>query len=234
MVVAMPTLRAISDGLHTSEDVLRLPGGVRLPIRMTAVELPGGGVLLHSPTPPSEELLAGVAALGPVSHLVAPNLLHHLSLGAWHQRFPGAKLWAPPGLARKRPDLRIEGTLGEEPAPPWTATFEPLPLAGNPRLAETVFFHAPSRSLVCGDLLFNVRAPATWATSLVLTLMGTRGKLAMSRALRTFARDRVALGDSLLPVLARDFVRVLPGHGDVFEAADARDACRAALAWALA
>jgi hypothetical protein len=79
-----------------------------------------------------------------------------------------------------------------------------------------------------------VRTPATWATSLVLTLMGTRGKLAMSRAWRAFARDRVALGNSLLPVLELDFVRVLPGHGDVFEAADARDACRAALAWALA
>jgi hypothetical protein len=236
----MPPLNAFSDGLHTAEDSLRLPGNVRLPIRMTVVELPDGGVLVHSPTPPDPALVDAVTAIGPVRHLVAPNLLHHVSVGAWHERFPSATLWAPAGLARKRPDLRVQATLGPaEPgsaapaAPPWAATFEPLPLAGCPSLDETVFFHGASRSLVCTDLLFNIRVPATWTTGLVLTLMGTRGKLAMSRAWRRYGRDRAALAESLERVLTRDFRRVLPGHGDVFQDEGAVAACRAALAWGL-
>lgn len=231
----MPALRQISDGLHTCEDQRDLPGGLRLPIRTTVVELRGGGVLVHSPTPLDDALAAAVGALGPVKHLVAPSLLHHVSLSAWQQRFPEAALWAPAGLARKRPDLRIDrrlGTSGEE-GPPWGSAFEPLPLAGCPSLAEVVFFHAASKTLVCSDLLFNIRAPETRATRVVLALMGTNGKLAMSRAWWRYARDRAALAASLERVLARDFVRLLPGHGEVFESPDAPAVCRAALAWGL-
>jgi hypothetical protein len=225
----LTTLLALGEGLFTAEDRLRLPGGVLLPIRTTVVRLSDGGVLVHSPTSPRAELVEAVAALGPVRALVAPNLLHHLWVGAWQERFPEAKLWAAPGVARKRRELRVAETLGEA-TPPWADVFAPLPLAGCPTLAEHVFFHATSRTLVCSDLLFNIRTPETWATSLVLRLAGTRGRLAMSRAWWRYAQDRVALWASLERALAWDFARVLVGHGEVFEAADAPARCREAFA----
>jgi glyoxylase-like metal-dependent hydrolase (beta-lactamase superfamily II) len=224
-------LRAVDTDLFAAEDRARLPGGLMMPIRMTVVRLPGGGVLVHSPTPLRDGLAEAVAALGPVRVLVAPSLLHHVSAGAWHARFPEATLWGAPGLRRKRPDLAI-GAMFDEVTPPWADTFTPLALGGCPSLNEVVFFHAASRSLVCSDLLFNVRAPEGWAMKLVLTLAGTRGRLAMSRAWRRYGRDRAALRASLEQMLAWRFARVLPGHGDVFEAPDAPAACRAALAWA--
>ena len=111
-----------------------------------------------------------------------------------------------------------------------------MPLAGCPPLSEVLFLHAESRTLLCGDLLFNVRHPATWATKLLLSLMGTNGRFAASRLLRRYTKDRRALAASLEPIFAWDFGRVLPGHGEVFEAegGDAVPAVRAALAWALA
>jgi hypothetical protein len=223
------TLRELGAELFTVEDRLRLPGGVRLPIRATIARLPDGGVLVHSPTPPRDGLADAVAALGPVRALVAPNLLHHRWAGAWHGRFPEATLWAAPGLARKRADLRVGATLGADAAP-WADAFAPLALEGCPALAEHVFFHAASATLVCSDLLFHVRAPETWATSLVLALAGTRGRLAMSRAWWRYARDRRALWASLERLLAWPFSRVLVGHGDVFEAPDAPARCREAFA----
>ena len=42
---------------------------------------------------PEDGVVDVVRALGPVRHLVSPNKLHHLFLGAWQARFPDAKLW---------------------------------------------------------------------------------------------------------------------------------------------
>jgi hypothetical protein len=107
-------------------------------------------------------------------------------------------------------------------------------LAGAPGLNETVFLHRPSRSLLVSDLLFNVQEPANFVTGLVLRVMGTHGRLAMSRAWRRYTRDRQALKASLEKMLAWDFTRILPAHGAIHESADAPDRARAALAWALA
>ena len=74
--------------------------GVPYPTRMTLVRLSDGGLWLCSPIELTDELADAVQALGPVQHLVSPNKIHHLFLGQWAQAWPGAKLWASPGLAR--------------------------------------------------------------------------------------------------------------------------------------
>jgi hypothetical protein len=98
-----------------------------------------------------------------------------------------------------------------------------------------VFLHRASRSLLVADLLFNVTAPDNWATGLVLRLMGTYKRLGPSRLLRWWlTKDRRALKADVERMLAWDFVRVLPCHGDVLESADARQRVRASLGWVLA
>jgi hypothetical protein len=166
----------IADEVWAIEDRLRQPGGVILPLRATVVRLPGGEILVHGPTPLRPALLDEVTALGPVRHLVAPSRLHHLSLGPWSVRFPEARLWGAHGLRQKRRDLVFAGELGggeagaagdraaAPPRPPFADTLQPLLLAGAPALSEVVFFHRPSRSLLCADLLFNIRRPETFST----------------------------------------------------------------------
>jgi hypothetical protein len=232
------TLRPVADGLWTMDILKRFPLGVRMPTRGTLVRLADGGLWVHSPTPLSPELGAAVDALGPVRHLVGPSRIHHLWLGPWAARYPAARLWAAPGLAGKRADLAFAGTLDAGgPPPPWAAEIQPLPLAGAPGLSEVAFFHRASRTLICADLLFNIRQPATRATALLLTLMGTRGRLAMSRVWRRYAKDRAALRASVEQLLGYEFVRVVPAHGEVFDGASGvgsvPEATRAALAWML-
>ena len=231
----MPIPRAVAENLWVIDDLMSLPLGVRMPIRATVVRLADGALWVHSPTPLTPELAADVEALGPVRDLIAPSRLHHRGLAPWAARFPQARLWAAPGLAAKRPDIPFAGVLGSGAPPPWAGEVAALPIAGAPTFGEVAFFHRASRSLLCADLVFNIRRPATWMTAFTLTMMGTRGRFAMSRAWRRFARDRAALKQSIEQLLAWDFVRVIPAHGEVFDGdgGDARAATRTALAWML-
>ena len=212
----------------------RLPGGGSLQGRMNVVRLAGAGTLVHSPTPVDDALVAEVAALGPVAYVVAPNCFHHLNVAAFLKRFPDAKLYAAPGLAQKRPDLPLAGTLDDGAATPWAGLLDQITLAGAPKLNEVVFFHRASRSLLVTDLLFNVTAPDGWMVALFLRLMGTYKRLGSTRIVRRQIKDRRALGTSIEQMLAWDFVRVLPAHGEVFEVPDARERVRAALGWVVA
>jgi hypothetical protein len=224
----------VAPDLHTTQASLRFPGGVCLPVRMTVVRLPDGGIAVHSPVRPLTGLFDAVAALGPVRHILAPNLQHHLFVAPWLQRFPQAQVHGVPGLRQKRADLPWAGTL--DGAAGWPG-LQVLPIDGAARMGEVVFLHRPSRSLIVSDLLFNVVQPVNAATRVLITLTGVRGQLAMSRVWRLLSRGRVArtaLAASLQRLLAWDFVRVLPGHGEVFTAgAETVAQTRAALAWGL-
>lgn len=47
----------------------------------------------------------------------------HLFLNEWKAAFPKAKLYAPPGLRAKRPDLCFDEDLGDQPNPTGVAQF---------------------------------------------------------------------------------------------------------------
>jgi hypothetical protein len=228
-------LTAVAVDLWSHVHRQRLPGGAVMQARMNVVRLGDGALLVHSPTPVDDALAAEIAALGPVAYVVAPNCFHHLHVTPFLTRFPGAKVYGAPGLAQKRPDLTLAGTLDDGAAVPWTGVLDHIALPGAPKLNEVVFLHRASRSLLVTDLLFNVTAPDNWATGMVLRLMGTYKRLAPSRLLRwRLTKDRRALKAGVERMLAWDFVRLLPGHGDVFESPDTREQARASLGWVLA
>jgi hypothetical protein len=222
----MSTLTEVAPGLWSAIHLLRLPAGVRMPARMTVVRLGDGGLVVHSPIPADDELAAAIAALGPVRQVVAPNRIHHLFVAPFLQRFPGASLLGAPGLPAKRPDLTFAGTL--DGTAPWPELAQTT-IDGAPKIGEVVFFHRPSRSLIVTDLLFNVTRPASFSTGLLMRAMGNYRRLAGSRIWRFQVRDRAAFRTSLDRVLAWDFVRILPGHGEVYDAPDAHERARAIL-----
>jgi hypothetical protein len=227
-------LTAITADIWTARRSMRFPGGVSLPIQMTVVRLPSSGLLLHSPVAIDDALAAELAAIGPVMQVVAPNLLHHVHLTACLRRYPDARLYAPQGLARKRPDLRIDGLLADEAPPAWAEVMDQHLIKGAPRLDEVVFCHRRTGTLIATDLVFNVRDPQGWATRLALRSFGTLGRFAQSRLWRWwYAQDRAAVRASLAKILSWDFDRVLMAHGDPVET-DARERLRAALLPALA
>jgi hypothetical protein len=224
-------LRAVAPDLWTAEHPMRFPGGVHLPSRMTVARLPDGDLWVHSPIPIDDALAAEIDALGPVAHVVAPSLYHHVFVPRTLARYPRALLSAAPGLADKRAGLPVADELDGEPSPAWQGSIDQVVIGGVPRMNEVAFFHRPSRTLIVTDLVFNVREPRGWGTALVLRTMGTYKRLGQSRLWGWLAKDRAALRSSVERVMAWDFTRVLPGHGEPVET-DARAAMTQAL-WVL-
>ena len=221
-------IAAVAEGVWTVQHPMRFPGGVLLPARMTIIRLPDGDLLLHSPVPIDDALAAQLAALGPVAHVVAPSLLHHLFVAQALERYPQALLTAAPGLAEKRSELPVADVLSDEAPPAWEGVIDQVVIRGAPRLNEVAMFHRPSRTLIVTDLVFNVRQPQGWGTGLVLRMMGTHKRLRQSRAWHLYTKDRAQVKASVEKVLAWEFDRVLPGHGEVFEG-EAREAMREAM-----
>jgi hypothetical protein len=59
-------------------------------VGMLLAELPGGGLLVHSPTWCGEGTFEAVEKIGEVRAIVAPNHFHHLSLARFRERYPRA------------------------------------------------------------------------------------------------------------------------------------------------
>jgi hypothetical protein len=225
-------LTEIAPGLWSHVHKLRLPGNVLMPVRMSVVRLDAGDLWVHSPVPIGDALAAELGALGKVRFGVAPTCLHDRFIAQFIARFPQAEIHAAPGLAQLHPELKLTGTLGTG-AVPWSAALDQVLLEGAPKLNEVVFFHRATRSLLVSDLFFNITEPETFATGLVTRMAGTYRRFGASRAWRFYRKERAPLKASIEKVLAWDFVRVLPGHGVVFETADTRADVRARAAWFL-
>lgn len=222
-------MRALAEGLWVAERPFSLLG-IRLGGRMTIVRLADGSLVLLSPIPIDDGMAAELNALGEVRFLVAPNLFHHLALPEVARRYPDAQVLAPPGLERKRPDLRIDMPLDGTAPAAWAGTLAPFPIDGAPLLRETVFLHRPSRTLVCTDLVFHFREADHLPTRLYLRLNQALGKVAQTRITRSAFRDRAAARASLDRLLAEDFDRLVVAHGAVLESGG-REALRHATSW---
>jgi len=127
--------------------------GFPYPTRMALARLSDGSVWIWSPIALTRELEDAVDAIGSVRHIVSPNKLHHLFLKEWAQRWPSARLYAPPGLARRRPDLKFGAELADAPDPAWAADIDQTIFGGSFALEEVVFLHRPSRTAIFGDLV---------------------------------------------------------------------------------
>ena len=206
--------------------------GMRLTATMTAIRLPDGSLLLYSPLELTPERRAAVLELGPIRHLYAPNLYHHMWLGPWAEAFPDARVHAPPGLASKRTDLRIDREVGSasEPEPAFAGVLFEQPILGF-ALAEIALIHLSSQTLLCADLVHNIGRPSQPWARLYTKLMGFHDRVAISRMIRWGAfRDRSAARRSIDALLEQPFERMVVGHGAPVESG-AKQALASAYAW---
>jgi hypothetical protein len=206
--------------------------GIRFGTRMNVVRLPDGSLMLHSPIAIDERLASEIDALGTVRHVVCPNSWHHVYAAPSLARYPGALLHAPAELAPKRPDLRIDRFLSDEPAPEWGGALAPIRIRGT-MLHETVLFHSPSATLLTADLIENFQHAEHWPTRAYLRLGGIYRRPGWHRLLRFFYRDRATARADVDRVLALPYERILIAHGEPI-AGDPRPVVRQGLAWLLA
>jgi hypothetical protein len=206
--------------------------GFRYPTRMAVIRLSDGGLFLWSPIALEPALKAKIDALGKVAHLVSPNKLHHLYLQQWKDAYPSAQLHAPPGLAKKRPDIRFDAALGNDAPPAWAQEIDQVLFSGSPMMTEIVFFHRKSRTALFCDLIEHF--PRSWFT-------GWRGWIARldgivepdfgaPREWRMTFLDREQARKALAHILAWQPHQVVIAHGDCAPA-DGEAFIRRAFRW---
>jgi len=226
---ASEPLVAFAEGIWLSQEPVRIVG-MPLTSTMTVLRLGDGGLLLYSPVAMTDRRRAAVTALGPVAHLYAPNLFHHRWIGEWAGAFPAARLHAPPGLAKKRPDLRVDRVHGAAPEPAFAGVVDELRIEGF-RLRETALLHRPAQTLIVADLVHNVGRPGHPWAAFYTRAMGFHDRVALSRVIRwTGFDDRRAARRSIDDALGRPFDRLVVGHGEPVPAGG-RDALAAAYGW---
>ncbi len=202
-------------------------------IRSTVIEIGGGELFIHSPVQLSAvDLLKTLP--GQVKYIVSPNKLHSLFLGDWKKAFPEAKLYAPPGLKAKRPNLSFYKELADEPEPEWREVLKQKIVRGSWFMSEVVFFHAPSETLILGDLIenhnplrFGLLHRAIGSANAMLAPNGTT-----PRNYRwTFFR-RKEVREDLQEIMSWNAKRVVMSHGPIVEIG-AQEFLRNAFQWAL-
>jgi hypothetical protein len=206
--------------------------GIPYPTRMAVVRLQDKSTWVWSPIALTEELADAVEAFGAVRHIVSPNKLHHLSLAQWKHRWPDARLYAPPGLARKRREIHFDSELGDHPEDIWRSDFQQVVFRGSFALEEVVFFHRASRTAIFGDLIQRFpEATATGFKGLMMRLghiVGPEGSTPGDWRLSFWSRDSARAARRT--VLDWQPERLLIAHGDCATAGAAQIISKA-LSW---
>ena len=216
----------IVDGPHVSV------AGFHYPTRMAVIRLLDGSVFVWSPIRITESLRTAVDAIGEVRYIVAPNSLHHLFLPDWERIYPGAKLYAPPGLRKKRADIGFDADLDDTPSPDWAGEIDQVLMPGNLITTEVVFFHASSRTVLFTDLLQQIppHLLSGWRTIVAKLDRMTGSEPSVPRKFRIAFANRRAAREALARILAWPAERVLMAHGTPV-LADAPEFLRRAFKW---
>jgi hypothetical protein len=214
--VTTTNLSEIAPELWVAEEPLRYLG-FEVGRRMAVIRLAGGGLLIHSPASLSAELRAELDQLGEVRFVVPASQLHgHLYMEQYRDAYPQVRLFAAPGLDRRRKDLHFDGVLSGVPEPEWRDVLDQVAFEGWRRLNEIEFFHPETRTLITGDLCLNFGR--------LITRLAAQGRIRRRLGPSTecrilgILRDRTAVRRSLERILDWDFERVLPGHGEIVHA----------------
>jgi hypothetical protein len=206
--------------------------GFHYPTRMAIIRSPDGSLFVWSPVQLTDSLRSAVDAIGRVRHIVAPNSLHHLFLGEWKRAYPGARLYAPPGLRKKRSDIGFDADLADAPSPDWAGAIDQVLVRGNLVTTEAVFFHTTSGTVFFADLLQQIpgHMASGWRAVVARLDLMVGPEPSVPRKFRLAFINRGAARESLARILAWPAERVVMAHGTPVEA-DAPAFLRRAFAW---
>lgn len=232
-------LKPVADNVWIIDSAPLRMMGLWLPVRMTVIRLGSGELWLHSPTRFDETLRDAIETLGPIRHLVAPNIAHWSFLKEWQRHCPDASTWAAPNLRQraqvKKAGVRIDRDLEEDMPDQWAGDIEQTIVPGGGGFREVAFFHKPTRTLVLTDLIVNLEPDklplATRAFAKLTGTLAPDGKApAYLRLIIRMRHKEAAAAASRLVAWAPE--RVIFAHGRWIER-DGAAALRRSLAWLL-
>lgn len=154
----LDTLKPVADRIWIIDGAPVTVLGLPFSTRATVIQLECGDLWVHSPTPLGDALVQDLADIGPVRHLVAPNQIHFLHLGAWAKAFPEAQVWLAPSVQERAAKNGLTLPPGKPlqetgPNEPWAGQINQLLVRGSRWHKEIAFFHSASRTTILTDLI---------------------------------------------------------------------------------
>jgi hypothetical protein len=205
-------MKKLAENLWVLPYPLRLLGG-DFGRMVTIVRLRSGALVIHSTGPFTPEEVAAILRLGTPGWLLEAMLQHDTFSQQGRQAFPKIPFLAPEGFSE------VVGfpTQPLIPAPKeWGDELKVLRIEGNPSMQEHVVLHAPSRTLIVADLLFNFGPDTpTWTRFLVFCGVGFKHHPGMSRRFRMAIKDKAAFQRSVKTLSSWEFDRIIVGHGEL-------------------
>jgi hypothetical protein len=188
---------------------------------MTIIRLSNGNLFLHSPCEIDSDTKAFIDRLGKVEFIVAPGSYHYFYVESAQRAFPNAETWICPGIERKKPDIKFDWILSDQPDAKWANDLDQILIRGNKYIWEVAFFHKHTQTLILVDLIENI-TDATKGVNWTLKLwwklifrMWNNPKPAPEYQLGW--QDKQAAAKSLQRILSWDFDRIIIAHGDLIE-----------------
>jgi hypothetical protein len=204
--------------------------GIRQRARTTIVRLEDGGLLVHSPAPPTDALVEQLRALGSVRWLVVPNCFHHLGTPAAAARFSEAQVVGPASAVRRNKALKLDLDINDAKFGEQIPELQAMPLRGVPFLDETVLYHRSTQTLLGADIVLCANAKDHWTCRVAARMTGFYERVRVPPDVRASKIDKSAAARSLATILQRPAQRLIVGHSDVIEG----DCCdHLARAWRL-
>lgn len=220
------TLKPVAEGVWVVDGPAVTRRRMPISTRATVVQLSGGGLWVHSPTGLCDGLIAELAALGPVAHLVVPNWDPAGTIDDWRAAYPDAQVWAIPGEGARGPGVEFDQALGGNT--PWQNEISHLIVGGSRRYREAVFCHHPSDTLIVAALIQNfetARLPV-WMRPLIW-LAGTDDSDGKMPYLMRRSYRSAELGQAVEQMIGWQPRALILGHGAWFPSGAMRELERA-------
>jgi hypothetical protein len=198
-------LEKLSDNLWRLEG--RLESGTRR--IMTLARLGDGRILMHNAIALEDPLMAEIDAWGEVAGILVPNAFHRMDCRIMQERYPKAKVYAPAGAIKAvQKATSVHGSFAEVPQ---DAHVQVRHLSGiKEREGVMEVQTAQGLAVVFNDMLMNMPK----LNFPIELFIGPSGQLSIPRFARWFfTSDKKALRGDLEGILARQPMRLIPGHG---------------------
>lgn len=189
--------------------------GLNLGRRVTLLQISGERLVVHSTGPFTEDHLRAMEQLGRPAFLIEATTMHDTFSRQGRDALPDAEFFIPEGFPKQaagsaaRPLCEIDKVTSGE--------MQTVCLEGMRFLTEYACFHPASRTLILGDLLFNLEQSSGYTKWAMRHLLGVKAWPAIDRPVRMAVKDKGAFVSSLRRILAWDFDRVIVAHGSVIE-----------------
>ncbi|KAJ7098322.1 hypothetical protein C8R44DRAFT_811339 [Mycena epipterygia] len=194
--------------------------------RSTAVRLSTGDVWVLASTPLTHDTKAAIDKLGPVKWIMAADAMHHMFLAQFKKVYPQAKVIGVEGTAekKKKEGLTIDGAYGVDPAGTKYGFEDEIYACYFSGFAakDVAWFHASTKTLIVGDLLFNLPGKEQYSKSKSGSKLPIVGGIDPWGSVHKHfvwgqGKDKVAMKRDAETVLGWGPERVIMCHGDVIE-----------------